>query len=591
MTSKYWGKGPWEWTAEDLQFNEYDVISFGSTTASPGLLGQSPPTQTQPVSYQPIPNPERFCRYAIHVIHQRLGGDYEDGSDTFDTEDIGEWSEEVDRPPIEVRLCQSLESNDFSNIPNNTLPLAVAHIANAAKRSTSELLGESLTFAIMARNSELVQELLERAHDEDIDLSSTYCLHVATSYLNGGSSCCMILDLCCYSDMSGARRIYFNEHGHTVLDNLILTILKGHSRTPVDAIDDTLKRQPRFAGSEVDLCGRWDADDHCYRSLLQSGKTEIPFHWKHKFCHTSVQAVYHCIVSLNQNAFPLQTDSGIFVKYCTNPSCGRKLQLGPLHALILATFRLALDGCDDEDLFGMSAVLLCLLSCRLKSYETAHISLPLLFDSDSSDECSHWDIMPLQLAQSLPITIIASWDGKKQVGWQIFCHILRLADQMQERPSSDFADEDDELFTSVDMTSDTESCFRVDRFPDQCEDPCFEYRGELCFEESNQLGHLWAAFQAEILTHRRQNDDDPWVSERFDMQRLLASLEDGTGISLPMLDRDLLLPYCKCGIFGHRGSQMYVQPVMREAVMTSYFGNLDIWIDPHTWMCFRDCKR
>jgi hypothetical protein len=263
---------------------------------------------------------------------------------------------------LEERLRNGLESNGFSNIKADQLPLAIPQVAKAAKRSPNELFGEAFAFSIMGHNLELVDELISRVTKADVNILSLYPLHIATTYLDGSATCCNMLDLlCCRLLRRGftPNQLYVNGLGHTVLDNLMIAILKGHTNTSPEIADDSLKRETRFAGAEVDLCGRWNADSPCFRSLLESGRSSLPFEWKHKICHTSVQTICHCIACLSTHEADLNTPSGLFLKYCSH--CGQKLQLLPLHTLVLTAFQLAQTGCESEDLFW-SAGLFALLA-------------------------------------------------------------------------------------------------------------------------------------------------------------------------------------------------------------------------------------
>jgi hypothetical protein len=201
--------------------------------------------------------------------------------------------------------------------------------------------------------------------DPDIHLHDIFPLHLASSYLDGAKTCCKVFDQIVLGMPTGeasVRKLYVNHLNHTVLDNLMIAILKAHtSCTPV-MVDEAFKKENRFAGEEVDICGRWDADSGCIRQLQASGNPTIPRSWKHMFCHTSAQAITHCIGTLfgPHWAPDINTPSGIFHKRCLNETCGLKLQLKPLHTLVVTAVYLAQLGSDGETLFGMIACLLCL---------------------------------------------------------------------------------------------------------------------------------------------------------------------------------------------------------------------------------------
>lgn len=109
---------------------------------------------------------------------------------------------------------------------------------------------------------------------------------------------------------------YTNDRGHTVLDNLMIAILKGHTSCTPGQVDNAFKGQVRFSGEEVDICGRWDADSGCIRELLAKGIHRIPFQWEHKFCHTSIQTICHSIMTIwgTEHAPNINAYSGLFIK-------------------------------------------------------------------------------------------------------------------------------------------------------------------------------------------------------------------------------------------------------------------------------------
>ncbi len=173
-----------------------------------------------------------------------------------------------------------------------------------------------------------------------MDLSLLYPFHLAISYLDGSKNCCNILDILLLGlpyDIQ-PHKVPLNAFGHTTIDNLMIIIMENHTSTKPGFVDHTLATESRFIGEEVDICGRWNAGSECYCDLLASGKSSILFDWKHKFCHTSTQAICHCLdaIMYRSGDAMLVTPSGLFLRYCQN--CGQKLQLLPLHTLVLTAF-------------------------------------------------------------------------------------------------------------------------------------------------------------------------------------------------------------------------------------------------------------
>ena len=391
---------------------------------------------------------------------------------------------------------------------------------------------EAVGFSIIAGNFELVEKLISKAHSSSVDLSLLYPFHLAISYLDGSKNCCNILALLYDWLPQGIQphKVPLNAFGHTTIDNLMIIILKSHTSTKPGFVDHTLATESRFIGEEVDICGRWNAGSECYRDLLASGRSSIPFDWKHKFCHTSAQAICHCLDTLIAHSAGdpmLVTPSGLFLRYCQN--CGQKLQLLPLHTLVLTAFQLARNGCHEEDLFGVLAVLLCLLSHGANPRATAHISISALLDIESEEWCSHEELSPADLAEQVPEAMTSRWPLLARRGWQLFCFVLRNSHDERSLKTLErhqIIDEVDQSFSAR----------------------CQHHLGlPARFGKSKILGHIWASIQAELLSYRRLEETDSWTSEYFDMEELLTRLEGGDGISLGYLKQDMLKPYCRCG--------------------------------------------
>lgn len=507
-----------------------------------------------------IPKPSALCHWSIHikdVIYEDDDFPEWELPDTvdLDKESLAKWPQHWKQQSIQEVLRDNLESNDFSRFKENDLPVAIPTVAKATKRSPNELLEESLVFAIIARNEELVGDILKKIINSKRDISSLHPLHLATSYLDGAKTCCNILSL--LYDVSNLKDMYINHLGHTVLDNLMITILKAHTSVSPRVVDVSLEKGTSFAGQEVDICGRWDADFPCFRSLLERGISSVPFEWKHAFCHTSIQAICHCIVSL-EPFFSLNTPSGLFLKYCLH--CGMKLQLLPLHTLVLTAFHLANSGCEGEDLFGIIACLLCLLFNHVKSWVTIPLSVMALLGTDESDYCDHEKLTPAQLAEELSANIGSVWSTSAKLGWEIFCRVLRISEDeaLREEYEIDESVEHDDNDDIMDLDSNFKLC---DEYCDIVEYP---------FKHSVQLGHIWAAIQTELLTYRRLRDGDPWHSENFNMTTLLEDLKSGGNISIGLVQKSMMKPYCKCGRFGDHSHF-----VLREEAAEEYFSNLD----------------
>ncbi|KAF2266840.1 hypothetical protein CC78DRAFT_594620 [Lojkania enalia] len=461
------------------------------------------------------------------------------------------WPKDWQEPPLPTRLRGALEHNDFSTISAATLPVAIPQIAKAAQRSPGELLLESLGFSIMSRNLTQVTSTIHQLKCENIDFTSLYPLHMATSYLDGYKTCCDIFSELLECGLGTIlREMLVNELGHTILDNLMISILKSHSSTTPVVVDDTLKDTARFIGEEIDICSRWDADSLCVRHLLAKGNPSTPFAWKHKFCHTSIQTICHCIIRM-YNWGPgclMGTASGLYVRRCFD--CGMKLQLQPLHSLVMTAYHLASSGCQDEDLSGMLACLLCLISCGLDPRETASVSVIAFVQTDAPEiRCDHEDLTPAKLAEKISTyPTVSSWSAKARSGWVVFCGVLRLCEDIDSELEGEWDDVSMENGQDCDINSLV----------------CY-------FRARRDLATLWASVQAELLTYRRLDDGMDWVSQNFSMEELRSQLDRGESLSVGYVKQDLLQPHRICGNFNC--FSLATQP----DATTPDIANLDIW--------------
>jgi hypothetical protein len=543
--------------------------------------------------------------------------------DLIDPENEGSWRPWTTHKNIQAfadSLQENLESNDFSTIEVKELPISSGQIARAAKRSPEQLLEEAFGFSIMARNSQLVNDMMEHICTvEDFSLHDLFPLHLAASYLDGSKTCCGIFDDIVEGMPTGeasVRKLYINHLNHTVLDNLMIAILKAHTSCTPIMVDDAFKKEYRFAGEEVDVCGRWDADSDCIRQLQASGNPTIPQNWKHMFCHTSAQAITHCIGTLFGPHWKpdINTPSGLFLKRCHNETCGLKLQLRPLHTLVVTAVYLAQLASDGENLFGMIACLLCLLGKGANPLLKAHISPMALLSNDDSHECSHSELDPLELAQEVPQDFISKWSQERIIGWKIFCAVLRLSQNEWNPPAlhepatrisknkfgsvyGSFVEDVEEYTASVGLSvldadgedertnedEDEDEDMNEDMDKDEDEDgglPAFcpthttaSYQ-ENFFGKSKTLATLWAAVQTELLTYRRIAEGDPWISANFDMESVLQSLEDGDELSIRLVSNEMMRPFCSCGVFCDSDDPACLRV---EEASAYYFSNLEDW--------------
>jgi hypothetical protein len=442
-TVKHWGSGPTEWTRETLEFHKYgDKRSAHSpSTSAIGFDTHSPNTPMTTAwndedhyiigkSGNPCrlnPHPETYVR-----LDSRLDNSDEKAGGTA-------WSSYLPALKVEQKLYDGLDSNHFSTVDIDSLPVSATQIVKAVRDSPAKLLGQAFGFAIMARNQKMISKILRRVRGgECMDIVDLFPYHLATAFLEGSTHCCNILGeiMGWLGHENSLIRLYINDKGHTVLDNLMITILKSHTSCPPVTVDDAFKNLERFPGEEVDICGKWDADSPCVRAHFSEGHASIPMQWKHRLCRTSVHVICHCIRRMfgHRESPNINTPSGLFLKRCKN--CGKKLQLLPLQSLVMTVFHLAHSGCEGETLSGTVACLVCLLAEGANPSLKASISLPALLGTDTDHECTHQKLSAVELMDLIPQRFMETWSAEARLGWDGFGGLLRYAESGQRGNTS-----------------------------------------------------------------------------------------------------------------------------------------------------------
>ena len=500
--------------------------------------------------------PTQLCKYSIHVYQDEYEVAESLPSDPGSGEDMDlntDWPADWQMPPYEKRLLDNLESNDFSSIPADKLPIAISQVTKAASRSNAEVLKEGIGFVIMGRNPDLLNDLLEKAHTAKVDVKETYPHHLAAAYIDGSKTCCQILEI--LLNYIPPNQDY-NELGYTILDTLFLSVLRSHSTVKPSDVDDKLGKANRFQGEETDICGRWDADSREWREEMLAGQGMLPNSWKHKFCHTSAQAVTHCIARLDDYGKGTGIDSGPFHRLCTH--CGLQLVLGPLHTFVVVSWLLANSSLPGEDLFGALCCLMSLLQSGTNPTARCAISVNALLKLDLRNECDHELLSPAELAGKLSLHS-GTCTQEIDVGWRTLRSILQLAEaQYHYFASIDDGEEDAEWNQTYD-------------FPSLCSNFCVQVHSRNP-KWTRTLGHIWAAAQSELLNYRRAKANDPWLSAYFDMKAVLQSLELVSKPLMPLITDSMMNPYCRCGRF--EDAYRFLD---REVVAAYYFSNMDDW--------------
>jgi hypothetical protein len=585
-TAKTWGRGPRFWTADSLDFDQFQGATRLGLPSTPADI-----TSDSRDKENVLPAPSDLCRWLIHLrpdeheYYEPVPEFEDDPSETLapnpnDESTWSKWPAAWCDPPLQTRLQDALENNDFSTIRTQHLPLAIPQIAKAAARSPDELVLESLGFSIMSRNIDQTKKLLQQIKElgpERLDIASLFPFHLATTYLDGSKSCCCILGTLLDSTVA-MRKVYTNELNHTLLDSLMIVILKSHSTTPPEYVHVSFKDTGRFPGEEIDICGRWDADSPCIRHLFASGQATIPSTWKHKFCHTSVQAICHSIMMISYKVpvIARREPSGLYLRQCFN--CGTKLQLLPLHTLVLTAYYLASNGCEDEDMFGMVACLLCMISVGHDPRRTADISVAALFqDMELDHQCDHEELSPAVFCDRLTDTLqIGSLPAKAQLGWEVFCALLHLCEanfdqctilkcQFMKQSSIEWDQEFEENHYFIGKEPPDDIIYNTHRN---------EHDGLEPFGDRKDIAILWAAIQAELSTYRRIQEGNEWLSRYFSMEELRKQLRRGETITTDYVKEELLRTHCVCGQFSTYN--WVIAPTLSDTT-TRYIANLDVW--------------
>lgn len=561
-----------QWTNQRLNFDRYNLTTLNSTANTPNE--SLTPRARSNLVQQPLPT--QHCRWTIHVnpdAYYHGSGEEENGDQNM---------ADQNHQPFSHHLHEGLQSNEFSNVSEDRLPLPVPNVVRQAIRDPHQFALESAAFAIMGRNLDLLWEILRvNPGRPDVDIAPIYPFHMAAAFLDGGNTCCLVFDALCNGirGIAVTKERFTNEYGHTVLDGFLLTILRSHTMANMKDVDGDLTNTATMPGQEVDICGRWSADSPCFRAFVASGQTALPASWKHKFCHTSAQAIVHSTSRLILEFPTMQyIPSGLFKNQCFK--CGLRLQLGPLHALVMTAFCLATTGRPEEDLFGIVACYLCMVSVGVSPLSRRAISPPQLLGKRFDIACSHEELTPYEMAVAIEAEVQQyKFSEQVQVGWNVFTTIMRLTEEArvtgEEARSIHSCDVDWDALDRNVWTGDYESEVHNRQFPSDCGNcrcaHLLKGRETPHFADSPVLGHVWAAVQAELANHRKVTEGDGWLSESFSMQALLESLSQKDNPNIGYVRRSILKPYCRCGIF--RESAFGI--AHRESMFEEHCANLD----------------
>ncbi|KAK1499025.1 hypothetical protein CCUS01_02646 [Colletotrichum cuscutae] len=595
VRAKFWGTGPQEWTAGMVSQFTLGSVTNGTpqNSRSPSALisGQS----SSGSRLVEAPRPTQLCHWAIHhrntVHYEFLPSFPRVEQESFDLGDQSSWTAWTDSQrsqSYQNSIHEAFIHNRFSTTAPEEVPIACEVVSEVISTSDMPLALDSLAFAIMAGNIELISETLsEMWHSAKIwrlDFTGIYPYHLAASFLDGGRTCCLMLHHLTLELQDCHYPIALNNvdsNEHTVLDCLMISVLRSHTNLSPAEVSTSFVQCTRFPGEEKDICGRWDANSPELRQLYKSGQAKIPDYWKHNFCHSSIQAVCHSMMAifLPSSSPNIDTVSGLFRRRCT--SCGLEMKLGPLHTLVAVAFHLAENGKSGETLFGALACLVCLLVLGADPAQVADLSVLDIFSSPDEGVCLHRPMTALELADQVPRAVSEGWGASSKLGWRCFLMVLRhtTPSSQQHEQFMKFSFESnlcDRFYNDEDRgetLNESDSSSLHDEWGG-C--PLLNAHESFGLPPVNQnLGVLWATIQTELLTYRKINVDDADISDYFQLSSLLRWLEGGSDtFETPLLTNGMMKAHTPCGWFDRLESSF---AVTASDVYSEYFMNMDIW--------------
>jgi hypothetical protein len=520
IMAKYWGKE----VPRDIEVPSAGRSSPGiSSNAMPDFLGDSASDPATGSASSLVPS--SLCRWGIHE------GDL--------------WSEPCSVPETSFAevLRKSFLSNDFTETPVDSLPLAKAAIVTSVNSDSDAMAVDAWKLAIVSGNCDLLRVLSGTFDDPDQGadfVSSLHPFHLAATFLSGSYPCCHVLQVLQAFLTPSQHNI--DNLGHTILDALVVTILRSHTRVDPGEVSQSFRSEGRFPGEEKDICGRWDVETPIIRELHRNGHTRIPGNWKHPFCHTSAQAVCHSLILIYgaPDSPDINTMSGLFLRQCTK--CGLRGRLGPLHLLVVVAFHMVQLGMEGETLFGILATTVCLLSLSADSCLKVQVILDDAQESEEHRTCHHPSVSPAELMRVLEGRARGRWAKELRDGWDCLYQTLVRAEQYPAAPkwSKDW-----------DLDFDDSECEWPQGWESRCDPEGKDFMHQnitkfACIEP--RIGRLWATIQTEILTYRRLGPEEPWLSGNFSLKDAILWLRGGSEeLQMPIVRK--MMCHSKCGWF------------------------------------------
>lgn len=550
LMAKNWGReiprGLTDPTTASLSSN---LLSRGSPNAQDLLADSSLPSASQ--QHDGLRAPSLLCGWPDYTIRTSLE-DEEEGEEDEEDEENEERSPYHSPKSLQESLKQSILGGDFSSMPSQDLPLEQEAVLKALEKGGPTMFIDVWKFAIMSGNHELIFDLHRRGGSWS-DIAKVHPYHLAAAFLDGSRVDCVTFAQLLL--MVPPFQFSIDDLGHSILDSFFVSILRSHTRINPGRVSHHYRVDGRFPGEEKDICGRWDLSSPAIRELHQQGHVRIPDSWKHPFCHTSIRAVCHNLISVftRSRGAPDMDCSQLFIRQCRH--CGTEYRLGPLHLLVVSAFFMGHLGINGETLLGALSVAICLMHFGLDPRLKTPVAVDEICNAEDSQACHHPELSATELMRVLAASTIETWPEDARIGWEClyetFAHRERSLD---------------ELVAALDASDESDSAAFQEKFHIP---PCVASRGTNllvipcsqmpCVEP--RIGQLWALIQAEFLTYRRTRTEDPWISDRFSMKSIIPWLRGETDeLNMPLVTNNMLAPHSRCGWFHKAPEPMFPFP-------------------------------
>ncbi|KZL70085.1 hypothetical protein CT0861_06765 [Colletotrichum tofieldiae] len=284
---------------------QYLDISSPEATTPGGRLAELTPiaslAQQKPINVAELMQPTSLCKWAIHLLndirYKKIPSPPQTTQAEFDLHDESSWTPwpltEMYHRNLQASMQETFNQSRFSTISDVDLPISHDILKAAVAKSPEELELDAWAFAIMAGNLEPIEQMHDDVWGPSFEkIGAIFPFHLAASFMDGGHTCCLVMNSLIIR-LQESLPIALNNldsNGHTVLDSLMISVLRSHTDLAPFEVSESFRETTRFPGEEKDICGRWDADSPPIRQLHKAGHSRIPKQWKHSFCHSAAQA-------------------------------------------------------------------------------------------------------------------------------------------------------------------------------------------------------------------------------------------------------------------------------------------------------------